>query len=110
MRHRRLRDRLRSRLAGTQGSAIMPITPYLKGPYYFDLETRRALGIALEMACIALSTGEACVARTALLSFAARKGSIRTCTTVGRRSSWRRARNGSPALAVNFTDTKGSFV
>jgi hypothetical protein len=35
----------------------MPITPYLKGPYYFDQETRRALGIALEMACIALSTG-----------------------------------------------------
>jgi hypothetical protein len=25
------------------------------------------------------------------------KGSIRTCTTVGRRSSWRRTRNGSPA-------------
>jgi len=36
----------------------MTITPYLKGPYYFDLETRRALGIALEMACIALSTGD----------------------------------------------------
>jgi hypothetical protein len=36
----------------------MPITPYLKGPYYFDLETRRALGIALEMACIPLSTGD----------------------------------------------------
>ena len=37
----------------------MPITPYLKGPYYyFDLETSRALGIALEMACIALSTGD----------------------------------------------------
>jgi hypothetical protein len=36
----------------------MPITPYLKGPYYFDLETRRALGIALEMACIAVSTGD----------------------------------------------------
>src|SRR5262249_39168699 len=36
----------------------MPITPYLKGPYYFDLETRRALGIALEMACIALSTAD----------------------------------------------------
>ena len=36
----------------------MAITPYLKGPYYFDLETRRALGIALEMACIALSTGD----------------------------------------------------
>jgi len=35
----------------------MTITPYLKGPYYFDLETRRALGIALEMACIAVSTG-----------------------------------------------------
>ena len=31
----------------------MAITPYLKGPYYFDLETRRALGAALEMACIA---------------------------------------------------------
>ena len=30
----------------------MAITPYLKGPYYFDLETRRALGAALEMACI----------------------------------------------------------
>jgi len=52
------RDRLRSRLAGNQGSATMPITPYLKGPYYFDLETRRALGIALEMACIALSAGD----------------------------------------------------
>ena len=36
----------------------MPITPYLKGPYYFDLETRRALGIALELACIALSAGD----------------------------------------------------
>jgi len=36
----------------------VPITPYLKGPYYFDLETKRALGIALEMACIALSTGD----------------------------------------------------
>jgi hypothetical protein len=35
----------------------MAITPYLKGPYYFDLETRRALGAALEMACIGLHTG-----------------------------------------------------
>src|SRR5262249_29316430 len=43
------------------------------------------------------SCWKACVARTVLLSCAARKGSIRTCTTVGRRSSWRRARNGSPA-------------
>jgi hypothetical protein len=34
----------------------MAITPYLNGPYYFDLETRRALGAALEMACIALQT------------------------------------------------------
>src|SRR5262249_6773618 len=42
------------------------------------------------------SCWKACVARTALLSCAARKGSIRTWTTVGRRSSWRRARNGSP--------------
>jgi hypothetical protein len=40
------------------------------------------------------SCWKACVARTALLSCAARKGSIRTCTTVGRRSSWR-----SPDLA-----------
>jgi hypothetical protein len=36
----------------------MPITPYLKGPYYFDLETRRALGAAIEMAYIALRTGD----------------------------------------------------
>ena len=36
----------------------MAITPYLKGPYYFDLETRRARGAALEMACIALHTGD----------------------------------------------------
>src|SRR6516164_1242333 len=43
------------------------------------------------------SCWKACAARTALLRCAARKGSIRTCTTVGRRSSWRRARNGSPA-------------
>jgi hypothetical protein len=35
----------------------MAITPYLTGPYYFDLETRRVLGLALEMACIALGTG-----------------------------------------------------
>src|SRR5262245_45963523 len=43
------------------------------------------------------SCWKACAARTVLMSCAARKGSIRTCTTVGRRSSWRRARNGSPA-------------
>jgi hypothetical protein len=36
----------------------MAITHYLKGPYYFDLDTRRALGAALEMACIALLTGD----------------------------------------------------
>jgi hypothetical protein len=36
----------------------MAITPYLTGPYYFDLETRRVLGLALEMACIALNTGD----------------------------------------------------
>ena len=35
----------------------MAITPYLTGPYYFDLETRRVLGLALEMACITLGTG-----------------------------------------------------
>src|SRR5262249_12502847 len=38
------------------------------------------------------SCWKACAARTALLSCAARKGSIRTFTTVGQRSSWRRAR------------------
>jgi hypothetical protein len=36
----------------------MAITPYLTGPYYFDLETRRVLGLALEMACITLGTGD----------------------------------------------------
>jgi hypothetical protein len=35
----------------------MAITPYLTGPYYFDLETRRVLGLALEMVCITLGTG-----------------------------------------------------
>jgi hypothetical protein len=42
----------------------MAITPYLKGPYYFDLDARRALGAALEMACIALHTGDDHVRRT----------------------------------------------
>src|SRR5262245_3399009 len=41
---------------GNEGSTIMTITPYLRGPYYFDLETRRALGLALELACISLCT------------------------------------------------------
>ena len=36
----------------------MSITPYLTGPYYFDLETRRVVGRALEMVCIALHTGD----------------------------------------------------
>ena len=36
----------------------MPITPYLKGPYYFDLETKRALGMAFELVCITLGTGD----------------------------------------------------
>ena len=35
----------------------MAITPYLNGACYFDLETRRALGTALEM-CIAMGTGD----------------------------------------------------
>src|SRR5258708_28287081 len=46
------------------------------------------------------SCWKACAASTALLSCAARKGSIRTSTTVGRRSSWRRARNVAAALIV----------
>jgi hypothetical protein len=37
--------------------AAMPITPYLNG-VRFDPETRRALGVALEMTCIALRTGD----------------------------------------------------
>jgi len=36
----------------------MAITPYLSGPYYFDLETKRVLGLALELACISLCTGD----------------------------------------------------
>jgi hypothetical protein len=35
----------------------MPITPYLNG-VRFDLETRRKLGVALEIVCIALRTGD----------------------------------------------------
>jgi hypothetical protein len=33
----------------------MPITPYLNG-HNFDAETRRVLGVALEMVCVALRT------------------------------------------------------
>jgi hypothetical protein len=35
----------------------MPITPFLNGER-FDPETRRVLGVALEMTCIALRTGD----------------------------------------------------
>jgi hypothetical protein len=35
----------------------MPITPYLNG-VRFDPETRRILGVALEIVCIALRTGD----------------------------------------------------
>jgi hypothetical protein len=35
----------------------MPITPYLNG-VRFDLETRRILGVAFEIVCIALRTGD----------------------------------------------------
>jgi len=35
----------------------MPITPFLNGER-FDAETTRAMGTALEMACIALRTGD----------------------------------------------------
>ena len=34
----------------------MPITPFLNGEK-FDPETTRAMGVALEMACVALRTG-----------------------------------------------------
>jgi hypothetical protein len=35
----------------------MPITPFLNGER-FDSETRRVLGLALEMTCLALRTGD----------------------------------------------------
>jgi hypothetical protein len=35
----------------------MPITPFLNGEH-FDPETTRVLGVALEMVCIALRTGD----------------------------------------------------
>ena len=44
-------------LPHVSGSASMPITPYLNG-VRFDLETRRILGVAVEIVCIALRTGD----------------------------------------------------
>ena len=35
----------------------MPITPYLNGER-FDPESKRVLGVAFEMVCIALQTGD----------------------------------------------------
>ena len=35
----------------------MPITPFINGEQ-FDPETRRVLGVALEMTCLALRTGD----------------------------------------------------
>jgi hypothetical protein len=35
----------------------MPITAYL-GNHRFDAETRRVLGVALELVCVALRTGD----------------------------------------------------
>jgi hypothetical protein len=35
----------------------MPITPFLKGEN-FDPETTRVMGVALELACLALRTGD----------------------------------------------------
>src|SRR5262245_35296282 len=37
----------------------MPITPYLKNSECFDPETKRVLGLALDLVCIALRTGDA---------------------------------------------------
>jgi hypothetical protein len=39
------------------GALAMPITPFLNG-IKFDAETTRIMGVALEMVCIALRTGE----------------------------------------------------
>ena len=47
----------------------MPITPYLNGRN-FDAETKRVLGVALELVCVALRTGDCgddvkqCIANT----------------------------------------------
>jgi hypothetical protein len=35
----------------------MPITPFLNG-HKFDAETRRVLGVAFELVCVALRTGD----------------------------------------------------
>jgi hypothetical protein len=45
----------------------MPITPFLKGEK-FDAETTRAMGAALEMACVALRTGDCADAMSSRLS------------------------------------------
>ena len=37
---------------------MLSVTPYLNGPYYFDLETKRVLGVALGMVCIAVGAGD----------------------------------------------------
>jgi hypothetical protein len=39
------------------GSSAMPITEFLSG-HLFDRESERVLGIAFEMACVALRTGD----------------------------------------------------
>jgi hypothetical protein len=40
-----------------QREAAMPITPFLDGER-FDPETKRVLGVAFEMICVALRTGD----------------------------------------------------
>jgi hypothetical protein len=37
---------------------MLSVTPYLTGPYYFDLETKRVLGVAREMVCFAVRAGD----------------------------------------------------
>ena len=49
------RRRRASRIADVRNNGNHP---YLSGPYYFDLETKRVLGRALEMVCLALRTGD----------------------------------------------------
>ena len=44
-------------LATSRNNGTMPITPFLNGEH-FDPETMRVLGVALEMVCIALRTGD----------------------------------------------------
>ena len=89
------KNTLYSRLDDKQKGAIIIVMQRLHDEELQDLDDKSHF--LLKTASNSLFTFVGGAARTALPSCAARKGSIRTCTTVGRRSSWRRARNASPS-------------